>query len=106
MLYKCYELLRPDVVLELAWKNKIQDFAMPYFIQILREYSGRIERLEKAELERKEELKEQQQRNGPLMESQLMLTGVPHVAYPTGIAPQFSGVRGPIPGFGNSAFNQ
>ena len=42
MLYKCYDLLRPDVVLELAWSHNITDFAMPYFIQTLREYGGRV----------------------------------------------------------------
>lgn len=33
-LYTCYELLRPDVVLELAWANGLTDFAMPYLIQV------------------------------------------------------------------------
>ena len=33
-LYTCYELLRPDVVLELAWMNGLTDFAMPYMIQV------------------------------------------------------------------------
>lgn len=31
---QCYDLLRPDVILELAWKHKINDFAMPYLIQV------------------------------------------------------------------------
>lgn len=31
---QCYDLLRPDVILELAWKNGIMDFAMPYMIQV------------------------------------------------------------------------
>ena len=33
-LYTCYDLMRPDVVLEQSWRNGIQDFAMPYFIQV------------------------------------------------------------------------
>lgn len=41
-LYKCYDLLRPDVAMELAWKHKIMDFAMPYMIQVLRDYGGRV----------------------------------------------------------------
>nr|CAG4635257.1 EOG090X0064 [Artemia franciscana] len=32
-LYQCYDLLKPDVVLELAWRNGITDLAMPYLIQ-------------------------------------------------------------------------
>ncbi len=37
-LFTCYDLLHPDVVLELAWRNNILDFAMPYVIQVLKEY--------------------------------------------------------------------
>ena len=36
-LYTCYDLLRPDVILELAWRHNIMDFAMPYLVQVLRE---------------------------------------------------------------------
>ena len=32
--FQCYDLLRPDVILELAWRHKIMDFAMPYLIQV------------------------------------------------------------------------
>lgn len=41
-LYQCYDLLRPDVILELAWKHNIMDFAMPYMIQTLREYTTKV----------------------------------------------------------------
>uniref|UniRef100_A0A672IPK5 Clathrin heavy chain 1-like n=1 Tax=Salarias fasciatus TaxID=181472 RepID=A0A672IPK5_SALFA len=37
-LFTCYDLLRPDVVLETAWRHNIMDFSMPYFIQVMREY--------------------------------------------------------------------
>jgi clathrin heavy chain len=37
-LYTCYELIRPDVVLELAWRHGLMDFAMPFMIQTFREY--------------------------------------------------------------------
>lgn len=33
-LYQCYDLLRPDVILELAWRHNIMDFAMPFLIQV------------------------------------------------------------------------
>jgi clathrin heavy chain len=46
-LYVCYDLLKPDVVLELAWRHKLQDFAMPYFIQTMAEMGTRLEGLEK-----------------------------------------------------------
>jgi len=35
-LYACYDLVRPDVVLENAWRHNKMDFAMPYMIQSLR----------------------------------------------------------------------
>jgi clathrin heavy chain len=28
MLYSCYDLLRPDVVLEMSWRNGLNDFTM------------------------------------------------------------------------------
>lgn len=41
-LFASYDLLHPDVVLELAWRHNIVDFAMPYFIQVMREYLGKV----------------------------------------------------------------
>ncbi|KAI1232992.1 hypothetical protein IHE44_0006182 [Lamprotornis superbus] len=41
-LFTCYDLLHPDVVLELAWRHNIMDFAMPYFIQVMREYLTKL----------------------------------------------------------------
>lgn len=62
MLYGCYEMLRVDVVMELAWRHGLMDYAMPYLIQSVKEGFGRIEILEKVSEERgaKEELKEKQ----------------------------------------------
>jgi len=53
-LYQCYHLIRPDVALELAWQNKMLDFAMPYIIQVLREYTTKVDRLTEAEESRKQ----------------------------------------------------
>ncbi|PIO34470.1 hypothetical protein AB205_0022240, partial [Aquarana catesbeiana] len=41
-LFTCYDLLHPDIVLELAWRHNIMDFAMPYFIQVMREYLSKV----------------------------------------------------------------
>ena len=41
-LFTCYDLLRPDVILELAWRHDIIDFAMPYIVQVLREYLTKV----------------------------------------------------------------
>jgi clathrin heavy chain len=41
-LYTCYNLLRPDIVLEVAWMNKLMDYAMPYVIQSVKEFTGKV----------------------------------------------------------------
>lgn len=41
-LFTCYDLLHPDVVLELAWRHNLIDFAMPYFIQVMKEYLSKV----------------------------------------------------------------
>ena len=57
-LYACYDLVRPDVVLELAWRNKLVDLIVPFMIQTIRETSSRIETLEKKEAAREKAEKE------------------------------------------------
>jgi clathrin heavy chain len=42
LLFKCYDLLKPDVVLELAWRYKIVDYAMPFMIQAMRDFGARV----------------------------------------------------------------
>eukprot|EP00398_MALV-I-01_sp_L67-1_P000178 gene178-941_t len=54
-LYTCYDLIRPDVAMELAWRNKLMDFAMPYMIQTMREYTVRLDKLEKKVSKKDEE---------------------------------------------------
>merc|ERR1711935_1150449 len=44
-LFTCYDLVKPDVVMELAWRNNITDFAMPYLIQVMREYINKVDGL-------------------------------------------------------------
>lgn len=33
-LFVCYDLIRPDVALELSWMNNMIDFAFPYLLQV------------------------------------------------------------------------
>lgn len=84
-LFQCYDLLRPDVIMELAWKHNILDYAMPYLIQVMREYTMKVDQLEKADAARCEE--EQKATDKPLVlnEPQLMITagtsGIPGQMY-------------------------
>uniref|UniRef100_A0A2K5E690 Clathrin heavy chain like 1 n=1 Tax=Aotus nancymaae TaxID=37293 RepID=A0A2K5E690_AOTNA len=48
-LFTCYDLLRPDVVLELAWRHNLMNLAMPYFIQVMREYLSKVDKLDALE---------------------------------------------------------
>ena len=74
-LFTCYDLVKPDVVLELAWRHNIVDFAMPYLVQVMREYINKVDGLEEDAVERKEE--EEALPAAPMMGmgQNLMLTG-------------------------------
>ncbi|CAG7723760.1 unnamed protein product [Allacma fusca] len=80
-LFHCYDLLHPDVILELSWRNGIVDFAMPYLIQVLREYRTKIDKLEEIEMQRIEEGPTNDQKP-MIMEPQLMLTAGPGMMAP------------------------
>jgi clathrin heavy chain len=54
-LYTCYDLISADVALELAWRKGQLDFAMPFLIQVLREYTGRIDALDKKTIKKEQE---------------------------------------------------
>jgi clathrin heavy chain len=45
-LYTMYDYLLPDVVLELAYRYEMMDFALPYMVQTVREYTTRVIELE------------------------------------------------------------
>uniref|UniRef100_A0A803XN81 Clathrin heavy chain n=1 Tax=Meleagris gallopavo TaxID=9103 RepID=A0A803XN81_MELGA len=80
-LFTCYDLLHPDVVLELAWRHNIMDFAMPYFVQVMREYLTKVDNLDASESLRKEE--EQVTEPTPIVfGQQLMLTAGPSAVPP------------------------
>jgi len=46
-LYTCYELIKPDLVLELSWRFGLMEYSMPYFIQVLSELTRKVEVVEK-----------------------------------------------------------
>ncbi len=54
-LYECYDLVRLDVILELAWRHNIMDFAMPFIIQTVRDLTEEVGELKKSEKKRNEE---------------------------------------------------
>jgi clathrin heavy chain len=44
-LFNCYELIRPDVTLELAWRFNLMSFAMPFMIQTMRDMNKKLDAL-------------------------------------------------------------
>jgi clathrin heavy chain len=42
LLYICFDLLHPDLVEELSWQHGLNDFYMPYKIQIERSTMERV----------------------------------------------------------------
>lgn len=98
-LFQCYDLLHPDVILELAWRHGIMDFAMPYFVQVMREYVSKVDKLEEMENQRLEESAQNEQK--PLVyapEPQLMLTAPPGMMAAPGYVPA-PGYAPPMPGY-------
>ncbi|KAF5272050.1 hypothetical protein FQR65_LT05031 [Abscondita terminalis] len=81
-LYHCYDLLKPDVVLELSWRHNIMDYAMPYMIQVVRELSTKVEKLEQCEAQRESESAEETHKPMMITEPQLMLTAGPGMGIP------------------------
>jgi len=82
-LFHCYDQLHPDVILELAWRHNILDFAMPYLINVMREYVGKVNKLEEAEASRKKEESDTTEAKpimGIMGEPQLMITGGAYAA--------------------------
>lgn len=106
-LYTCYELLRPDVVLEVAWMHKLMDYAMPYMIQTVKEYTGKVDLLMSERKEAKEAVQAQQdtmqkaqaQANSFQM---LMPLALPAPAVP-GMTPDGSFGGAPPAGYGPAA---
>ncbi|KAI3390877.1 hypothetical protein diail_8455 [Diaporthe ilicicola] len=99
MLYACYDLLRPDLILELSWRNGLNDFTMPYMINMLAQQTKELALLKADNEARKSKEKEQEkvEDNTPILGNRLMITagpgantGGPGYA-PNGFAPQPTG---------------
>lgn len=43
LLYICFDLLRPDSVEELSWLHGLNDFYMPYRIQVQRSLGEKVD---------------------------------------------------------------
>eukprot|EP00475_Leptophrys_vorax_P034731 TRINITY_DN56473_c0_g1_i1.p1 TRINITY_DN56473_c0_g1~~TRINITY_DN56473_c0_g1_i1.p1 ORF type:complete len:919 (-),score=143.56 TRINITY_DN56473_c0_g1_i1:348-3104(-) len=103
-LYTCYDLLRPDVVVELAWLNNMQDYIMPFLIQFLREYSTKVDELIKdKEAAKKESDKKAKEEKEVIAQANmyqtLMPLALPAPPVPGGMDGGFGGAP-PMPAYG------
>lgn len=88
-LFMCYDLLSPDVVLELAWRHNLIDFAMPYMVQVFKEYIDKVNKLAVSEAERKDQEESKQDQPIVFGADQLMITAGPSIVpnMPPGVVP-------------------
>jgi clathrin heavy chain len=45
-LFTCYDHIKPDVAMELAWRNGYTDYVMPYMIQYVRHLHDKVSKIE------------------------------------------------------------
>jgi len=90
LLYTCYELIQPDVALEVAWRSDLLEFVMPYFIQFVKDLSSKIETVQRStdDIKKKEEKNEQERLDQPLdMNIHEMMFPNPGMGGPAAIMP-------------------
>jgi len=95
-LYACYDLVKPDVVLFLAWRNGYMEYIMPYLAQVLREYTDKIDLLVETQSSQQVPFEDI-----PSQNMNQNMSGIPPNMIPPNMNPnnQFN------PGFGNYSFN-
>ncbi|KAE7996591.1 hypothetical protein FH972_001302 [Carpinus fangiana] len=98
-LFVCYDLIRPDIALELAWMNNMIDFAFPYLLQFIREYTGKVDELVKDKIEALIEVKAKEKEEKDVISQQNMYAQLLPLALP---APPMPGMGG-APGMGGFA---
>jgi len=115
-LFTCYELIRPDVVLEIAWRHDLMDFAMPFMVQTFREFHTnlnkvtiKVEEAEKERLAKEEEAKANKEGGGGVADAGLvglytnqpMLALAPPTGYGMGMGGGYGGgYSAPMNGYG------
>ncbi|XP_058100764.1 clathrin heavy chain 2-like isoform X2 [Magnolia sinica] len=99
-LFTCYDLIRPDIALELAWMNNMIDFAFPYLMQFIREYTGKVDELVKYKLEALQEVKSKENEEKELVAQQNMYAQLLPLALPAPPMPGMGGGFQPPPPMG------
>lgn len=79
-LYTCFQYLRPDIALELAWLYDVMDYAMPFMIQTVKEVGQRVIGLEEENEDRRDqEAKERKEIEDEINDDpSVLLFGISH----------------------------
>jgi clathrin heavy chain len=101
LLFTCYDLIQPDVALEVAWLHGLMDFVFPYLIQFLRQYSTNVDLLmadRKDMLEARKKADEANEANAAQNNAHLGLAPLMLTQGPGQGGPPDQGQYGPPPG--------
>ncbi|KAG4920213.1 hypothetical protein JHK86_049026 [Glycine max] len=99
-LFVCYDLIRADIALELAWMNNMIDFAFPYLLQFIREYTGKVDELVKDKIEAQNQVKAKEQEEKEVIAQQNMYAQLLPLALPAPPMPGMGGGFAPPPPMG------
>merc|ERR1719168_135129 len=96
-LYTCYNFISPDLALELAWRNGLQEFVMPFMIQSFKDLSDKVtllqERMDKKDAELAAADAKAKEEEAAAMSSvapMLMITQTPQYGQPAYGAPEMN----------------
>lgn len=95
-LYTCYAIVEPDVALELAWKNGLMDFAMPFMIQYMRDSSRKLKEIDERTKPDDSKNSDEEKMNAELAQQVMYNPGVMQLTNGAGYGdPQMNGMGMP-----------
>ena len=85
-LYTCYEFVKPDVAMELAWRHNMMEFVMPFMIQTVRDLTKRMDHMQmKADIKDEKEKKEKEEQSTQGLDMNMMMNSNSLMVYQGGM---------------------
>jgi len=75
-LYTCYEFLKPDIAMELAWRYDFMEFLMPYMIQTVRDLTIKMDHMQRKADDAETSKKKEKELEGEIMLDPNVLGGL------------------------------
>ncbi|KAK1270290.1 Clathrin heavy chain 2 [Acorus gramineus] len=95
-----YFIEQANIALELAWMNNMIDFAFPYLLQFIREYTSKVDELVKDRIEALSEVKAKEKEEKDMVAQQNMYAQLLPLALPAPPMPGMGGGFAPPPPMG------